>query len=178
VADDAFPQFLVRHASGLQVLAAPDVPEKAELVTAECVEQTIQRLRQYVDVLLVDTAYAFSEPLLAALDLSDLVCLVTAPHLAALRATADTMGVLERLGIPERRVMVALNRTTPGGFDTDQASAFLERTIDVVIPYNKDFDSAADHGLPLVTERPKESSAAALRDLASKTAAAVAAAAA
>jgi MinD-like ATPase involved in chromosome partitioning or flagellar assembly len=103
---------------------------------------------------------------------------VTAPHLAALRATADTIGVLERLGIPERRVMLALNRTTPSGFDTDQAAAFLQRTINVVIPYNKDFDAAADNGLPLVTERPKESSAAALRDLASKIASAVAAAAA
>ena len=178
VSDDAFAQFLVRHASGLQVLAAPDVPEKAELVTAECVEQTIHAFRQMVDILLVDTAYAFSDPLLAALDLKDLVCLVTTPHLAALRATADTMGVLERLGIPERRIMLVLNRTTPSGFDTDQASAFLQRAIDVVIPYNKDFDAAADNGLPLVTHRPKESSAAALRDLASKAALALTAAAA
>ena len=168
-----FAQFFETHSSGVRVLPGSLSPETAELVTVGAVKTALEYMRGQCDFVLVDTAPAFTDVSLAALDQTDCVCVVSAPHLAALRATADLIAVLDRLQLTASR-MVVLNRRTTGGIENAQAAAFLKVPFDMVIPYTEHFDRAADMGRPLVMTTPGNASAIAVVELGGKLAGPVA----
>ena len=169
--DDAFfAQFVGHHASGVRVVVGSESPETAELVTVPTVQQTLDRLRDQADYVLVDTPPGFSDVNLAVLDAAEVICLVTTPHLAALKATNDCLAVLRRLQVPNERVLLILNRTTPRGLDDGQVAEFFKRKPDVVIPYTERFDDAADAGRPFVTSQPTNAGAIKMRELAGRVA--------
>lgn len=172
VDEGTFDQFATGHSSGVRLVAACDLPERAELVTIPLVQKALDYLRNQADYVLVDTPASFSEINLSALDGADAVCVVTAPHIAALKATADCLDVLDKLNIPRARVLLLLNRVTPGGLSNDQVAQFLRRKADLFIPYSAFFDDAADKGRPLATEREKAGSLE-IRDLAKRVVALV-----
>jgi len=171
--DETFGQFVVEHPTGVRLVAGSSSPERAELVTISTVQQTLERLRHEADYTLVDVPPSFAETHLAALDVADAVCLVTAPHVAALKGTADFIDVLAKLEVPRERVMLVLNRHTPTGAANEQVAKFLGWQPDLVVPYNALFDEAANSGRPMVTLYAADASAAKMRELASKIAALV-----
>ena len=109
----------LRHSCGLQILAAPLSPEEGALVGVEMIQRAIDLARNHRHAVLIDLPSTLDEATLAAIDTADVVCVVTAPHLAALRATTDLLATLKEL--ETRRVsLVALNGmtfdlTTPHG---------------------------------------------------------------
>jgi len=166
VTEDDFNQFLADHNSGVRILAAPASPEEAELVSVGAVQQAIDLARGGRDVVVVDLATNLDEITLAALDVTDIVCVVTAPHLASLRSTSDTLAMLTRIGIADERIVVALVRNTAKGIDDAGVAKFLKRKPDVVIPYAEKADAAADLGVPYVLAEPSDKTASALKQLA------------
>jgi pilus assembly protein CpaE len=166
VTDEDFAQYLADHKSGVRVLAAPPSPEEAELVSIAAVQQAIDLARTGRDVVVVDLATKLDEITLAALDVTDIVCVVAAPHLAALRGTSDTLAMLTRLGISNERILVTLVRNTAKGIDDAGVAKFLGRKPDVVVPYSEKADAAADLGVPYVLAEPNDKVTAALKHLA------------
>ncbi len=167
--DDAtFATFLAQDRSGVQICVGSDLPEHAELVTVGAVQQSIDRLRRGSDYLMVDTPASFTQQALAALDSADGACVIAAPHVASMKAGRDCLEVLDKLSFPKERVLLVLNRTTPGGLETDEVSRFFNRRPDVIIPFTPVFDDAADHGRPLVVLHPDNAAAKQLRDLAAR----------
>jgi len=162
-------EFMERHSSGVRVVTATSSPEQAELVSIPMVEQMIERMRESTDFLILDTTPSFSPLNLACMDLAGTICLVTAPELMALKSTADYLTVLTSLGILERqRLLIALNRTTPAGLDTRQATSIIGRDPDAVISYDVFFDEAAKNGRPAVLTIPDRQATRELRGLAGK----------
>jgi pilus assembly protein CpaE len=170
VTDEDFAQLLADHQGGLRVLAAPPSPEEAELVSIAAVQQAIDMARGGRDTVVLDLPAKLDETALAALDLSDVVCVVAAPHLAALRGAADTLATLTRIGVAEERVVVVLDRTTAKGIDDAGSTKFLKHKIDVVVPYAEKADAAADLGVPYVLADPNDKAAVAFRQLATRLA--------
>ena len=60
--------YLLNHSSGLQVLAAPEVPEDGELITAEHISQMLNDLKPLADYIVVDTPQFFHETTLQSLE--------------------------------------------------------------------------------------------------------------
>ena len=166
--EDTFAPLLVEHASGVRVMVGAGAPEQAELVTISTVQQSIERLRDEADYVLVDTPRSFSEVNLAALDMADVIWLVSTPHLTALKATADCLRVLEQIQVPMGGLLHVLNQTAPRGLDPAHVTAVLGRNPDANIPYTPRFDDAANAGRPLVTTHPAEGGAVAIRELAAR----------
>jgi pilus assembly protein CpaE len=166
VTEDDFAQYLAEHQSGVRVLAAPPSPEEAELVSIAAVQQGIDLARGGRDVVVLDLATKLDEITLAALDVTDIICVVTAPHLAAMRSTSDTLAMLTRIGISDDRIVVALVRNSAKGFDDAGVTKFLKRKPDVVVPYTEKADAAADLGVPYVLAEPNDKVATALKQLA------------
>ncbi|TMC30148.1 MAG: response regulator, partial [Chloroflexi bacterium] len=148
--EEDFALYLADHKSGVRILAAPPSPEEAELVSIAAVQQAIDLARGGRDVVVLDLATKLDEVTLASLDVSDVVCVVTAPHLAALRSTSDTLAMLTRIGISDERILVTLVRNTPKGIDDAGVAKFLKRKADVIVPYAEKADAAADLGVPYV----------------------------
>ena len=166
VTEEDFAQFLAEHKSGVRILAAPPSPEEAELVSVGAVQQAIDLGRGGRDAVVLDLAAKLDEITLAALDVTDIVCVVTAPHLAALRSTSDTLAMLTRIGISEERILVALVRTTAKGIDDASVAKFLKRKPDIVVPFAEKADAAADLGVPYILAEPNDKAAIALKQLA------------
>lgn len=166
VTEEDFAQYLADHQSGVRILAAPPSPEEAELVSVGAVQQAIDLARGGRDAVVLDLAAKLDEITLAALDVTDIVCVVAAPHLAALRSTSDTLAMLTRIGISDERILVALVRNTARGIDDAGVAKFLKRKADIVVPFAEKADAAADLGVPYILAEPSDKTAVALRQLA------------
>lgn len=166
VTEDDFNQFLADHKSGVRILAAPPSPEEAELVSVGAVQQAIDLARGGRDTVVLDLATKLDEITLAALDVTDIVCVVTTPHLASLRGTSDTLAMLTRIGIANERILVALVRNTVKGIDDEGIAKFLKRKPDNVVPFAEKADAAADLGVPYVLVEPNDKTAIAMKQLA------------
>ena len=170
VTEEDFAQYLADHKSGVRILAAPPSPEEAELVSVGAVQQAIDLARGGRDAVVLDLAAKLDEITLAALDVTDIVCVVSAPHLAALRSTSDTLAMLTRIGISDERILVALVRNTAKGIDDAGVAKFLKRKADIVVPYAEKADAAADLGVPYILAEPSDKTATALKQLAGRLA--------
>jgi pilus assembly protein CpaE len=169
--DDAtFERYLTQDRSGVKVLAGCDVPERAELVTVPAVQQAIDHLQMQSDYVVIDTPATFSQQVLAALDVADAVIIVTAAHLPSLKATKETLDVLEKLSYPRERSVLVVNRTSGSGVEMDQIARFFNRKSDIVVPFTPACDDAADRGRPLTVLHPDSAAAKVMRDLAAQIA--------
>jgi pilus assembly protein CpaE len=165
-----FERYLTQDRSGVKLLAGCDVPERAELVTVPAVQQAIDRLQMQSDYVVVDTPASFSQQVLAVLDVADGVIIVTAPHLPSLKATKETLDVLEKLSYPKERSVLVVNRTSGSGVEMDQIARFFNRKADIVIPFTPACDDAADRGRPITVLHPDSAAAKVMRDLAAQIA--------
>ncbi len=166
--ESALAKVLQQDRSGVQLVTGSDLPENAELVTVPLVQHAIDHLRSTMDYVIVDTPATFSQQVLAAVDASDAIVIVTEPHLAAMKAAKDWVDVLEKLSYPRERVVIIVNRTTQSGLETDQVARFFNRKPDLVVPFTLVFDEASDRGRPLVALRPDNAASRVLRDLAAQ----------
>lgn len=175
VDDEDLEELVARHPSGVRLLTSSNSPEKAELVTVAATQRALAWLRGQADYVVVDGAPTFSEPNLAAIDAADVICLVTAPRLTALKATQDQLDVLATLAVPVEKTVLCLNRTSPGGLDLERVGAVFKRRPTVVIPYTPAFDDVADLGRPFVLAHPDNATTSAIRELVGKLASVAAA---
>ena len=104
---------IVRHSSGVCILADPPRIEDADLISADQVRDMLATLRSTFDVVVVDTPHQFDEKTLAALEMSDTILLVTLLNLPALKNTQRSIELFARLGILDDRVQLVLSRYLP-----------------------------------------------------------------
>ncbi|MBP2676605.1 MAG: response regulator receiver protein [Deltaproteobacteria bacterium] len=104
---------IVRHSSGVCILADPPRIEDADLISADQVRDMLATLRSTFDVVIVDTPHQFDEKTLAALEMSDTILLVTLLNLPALKNTQRSIELFARLGILDDRVQLVLSRYLP-----------------------------------------------------------------
>jgi pilus assembly protein CpaE len=165
-----FNAYLQQDRSGVRVLAGCDVPERAELVTVPAVQQAIDHLQMQSDYVVIDAPASFSQQVLAALDVADAAVVVTAAHLPSLKATKQTLDVLDKLSFPKERSVLVVNRTSVSGVEMDHVARFFNRKPDIVVPYTEACDDAADRGRPLTVLHPDSAASKAIRDLAARIA--------
>jgi pilus assembly protein CpaE len=104
---------IVRHSSGVCILADPPRIEDADQISADQVRDMLATLRSTFDVVIVDTPHQFDEKTLAALEMSDTILLVTLLNLPALKNTQRSIELFARLGILDDRVQLVLSRYLP-----------------------------------------------------------------
>ena len=104
---------IVRHSSGVCILADPPRIEDADQISADQVRDMLATLRSTFDVVIVDTPHQFDEKTLAALEMSDTILLVTLMNLPALKNTQRSIELFARLGIFDDRVQLVLSRYLP-----------------------------------------------------------------
>ena len=102
-----YGDYLLNHSSGLQVLAAPEVPEDGELITAEHISQMLNDLKPLADYIMVDTPQ-FSTKLLQSLEEADQIILAAVPDLSNLKNVHRCLNVLEKLNLADK-VKIAAN---------------------------------------------------------------------
>ena len=107
---DFLHSLLVKHSSGVYILAEPPMIEDAEEITAPMVRDVLFALRSMFDVIIVDTAHQFDERTLTALEMSDTILLVTLLNIPSLKNTMKCLDLFERLGMRDERVRLVISR--------------------------------------------------------------------
>jgi len=149
--------YMTSYSEQLQVLAAPIRPEQAESVTGPLVSSILKQLRNTYDFIIVDMASSFSEVAIAALDAADIVLLVAALDLPAVKNTKLAMEIMQSLGYEDDKIMLVLNRNnSEGGIDTREVETSLKRAFAVSFPSDgKTVVGSVNKGFPFVVANPE-----------------------
>jgi pilus assembly protein CpaE len=159
--------YTIRHASGLDVLPAPLRPEDAELVTEAKLGRLLEVARGSYDIIVVDTSPFFHGPMLATLDQTDELLLLTSMDVPTLKNVRLSMHTLELLSFPENRVRIILNRATDKvGMKQRDVESALERKIAHSLPQDRAVKIAVNRGQPVVLADSGADFSRAMRELA------------
>jgi len=147
--------YIVRHESGVAVLAAPRDPSEADRIEPPDVTRIIEAVRDNFDTVIVDTPPYLSEVVLAAFDLSDSLYAVATLDLPSVRNMGVFLSTMERLKIPADNVRLILNKAeTDVGINVEQVTKLFPQGFSAVLPYAKEVSKSINLGLPVVAASP------------------------
>jgi len=155
--------FTTRHRSGLDVLAAPLLPEQAELVTETKVLGLIEVAREAYDLIVIDTSPFFYGPMLALLGPTDHLLLLCGLDVPTLKNVRLSLRTLELLGFPAARTNLVLNRVAANvGLTTQDVAEALGTDVRFEIPNDAVVAPAVNRGAAPVLHEPDSEFARAL----------------
>jgi pilus assembly protein CpaE len=162
---------LTRHQDSLMVLAAPPHPDTRERVTPLLVSRIIRTLRENFDFVVIDTAPAFDEQVLTALDETDEVVLVTTLDVPTLKNVKVAVETFDALHIARDNRHLVLNRADDEvGINADKVEGILGMSVDAQISSSLNIAAATNAGSPVIVSDPDHQLSTSVRDLASRLA--------
>lgn len=99
---------------GIWLLASSEDPEVDEMVDAGITNAILQQLRSSFHFTVVDCDKQLNDRTLAVLDAADRIVIVTQLTVSALRSTQRSLGIFRRLGYPNDKLCVVVNRLQSG----------------------------------------------------------------
>jgi pilus assembly protein CpaE len=164
---DKLDDFMLRHPSGLRVLAAPARPDQAVSVTAQMLTTVYSLLRNEYDFVVVDTPPAFTSEVIATVDVATWICMIAMFDALSLKNTRLGLDTLELMGHPAEQVRVVLNRAgTNVGISDSDAVQILGRTPDVLVPSDREIPVSINDGVPITLSGSRSLAALAINSLA------------
>ena len=158
---------LTRHQESLMVLAAPSHPDVRDRVTPTLVSQVLRTLRQTYDYVVLDTAPAFDEQTLTALDETDEIVIVATLDVPTLKNVKVACETLDMLNIAADRRHLLLNRADDEvGISADRVEGILGMRPVVRVATSLDVAASTNSGQPIVSKSPDHPTSAAILELA------------
>jgi len=134
---DLLNGFVTKHASGLEVLASPDMCAPPHKGTPEEIEYIMTFLRTQYDYILVDSSVAYTETLPALLHCSDEICMISTPDVAALRDLARHIEHLSLNDSVTGKLRIIINRSTSNdAVSAEQIAELVRFPVYIAIPNN------------------------------------------
>jgi pilus assembly protein CpaE len=159
--------FMLRHPSGLRVLAAPVKPDQASSVSPGLMLDVYSLLRREYDFVIVDTPPSFTPEVIATIDNASALCLVVMLDALSLKNARLGLETLDLMGFPEDKVRILLSRAgTSVGVSESDAVEIMGRPLDVLVPSDRSVSRSLGDGVPLVISQPKSEVAKAYESLA------------
>jgi pilus assembly protein CpaE len=175
---DIVEEVMLKHsASGLHILAAPSRPEYAEKVSSAQFTKVLEYLRQMYAYVVVDTATLLTDATLAAIDVSDLVVLVTTQDIPSIKNCRLFLDLSQTLGIDRERILFVMNRFDKRiNITPDRVTDNLKQEVVSVIPLDEGTATkAVNRGVPFVLDGKNQPAARGVFSLAESVRARVAA---
>lgn len=166
--EELMDEYLVTHFSGVRVLPAPIKPEYAEYITSAHVEKIIKTLKESYHYIVIDSSASFHETVLASLDMSDRILLVSTLDLPTIKNIKSGIDVMESLHYQSEKVSVILNKASEQfGIKYRDFEATLKRDIWAYVPEDSQtVITSANKGFPFVMTRTETKVAKAVTDMA------------
>jgi pilus assembly protein CpaE len=124
--------FVMKHSSGLHVLAAPDSFGNGTKTSESALESTLDFLREEYDLVVVDCPPGLNAYNIGAIDRADAVFLVAAPELPSIRNLARYLEHLKRFNCPKEKTRIVINRYDKRAMIRDEQ---IEKTIRMPISF-------------------------------------------
>jgi pilus assembly protein CpaE len=175
---DVVEDVMIKHAaSGLHILAAPSRPEHAEKVTGSQFTKVLECLRRWYSYVVVDTATLLTDVTLAAIDVSDVLVLVTTQDIPSIKNCRLFLDLSQTLGIERERILFVMNRFDKRiNITPDRVTENLKQEVVSVIPFDEQtVMKAVNRGVPFVLDNKNQPAARGIFSLAESVRARVAA---
>jgi pilus assembly protein CpaE len=157
---------VTHHESGLDAAAAPAEPSDADRIPGSAISELLKVSKRVYDYIIVDTPPAFTEHVLAAFDLSDLLVLIATLDIPAVKNLRLTLDTLDLLGNSKDSRIVVLNRSDAKvGLRAEDVVAAIKTDIAIMVPSSVAVPASVNRGVPLVLDEPKHPVSVAFRDL-------------
>ncbi|MGZ4454621.1 MAG: AAA family ATPase [Nocardioides sp.] len=168
---DQLEGLLTRHQESLQVLAAPSHPDVRDRVSPALISRVLRTLRESFDYVVVDTAPAFDEQTLTALDETDECVIVATLDVPTLKNVKVALETLEMLNIARGHRHLLLNRADDAvGIGADKVEAILGMSVAAQVATALEIAAATNAGTPIVSGTPDHAASVAVRGLAARLA--------
>ncbi len=142
--------------NGVHILAAPNKPELAELVSPAGVERIMCACRGVYDFTLVDTPAFIDENVLSALEMSDLVLLIAALDLPSIKNIKKGLDILRALKLMERTRLIINRSSNAIGIEVRDIERVLDIKVKAEIPSDGKLAVASlNQGIPFVKMNPR-----------------------
>jgi pilus assembly protein CpaE len=159
--------YTTKHPSGLDVLPAPLRPEDAELVTEAKLTRLLEVAKESYDAIVVDTSPFFHGPMLATLDRTDELLLLSSLDVPTLKNLRLALQTLELLSFPKQRVKIVLNRANSKvGMKQNEVEGALGMKIRFEIPSDRAVPLAVNRGKPVILDEEGADVSKAIRQMA------------
>lgn len=141
----------------------PGAPE----VDSDAVGPVISALRTGFPFVIVDIGAQYSDHSVAALDRSDLICLVTGLDVVGIRHLSKALDTLIEIGIPRDRLRIVLNRAdSKVGIEASDVKRVLDIEVHAEIPSSRLVPTSLNKGMPVYTSEPRSEVAKSIGSLA------------
>jgi pilus assembly protein CpaE len=158
---------LTTYQDTMSALVAPVQPDAKDTIPAALVGRILGLLKQHFDHVVVDTAPAFDEYVLQALDETDDLLLVTTLDVPTLKNVKVAVETLDLLNFPKSRRHLVLNRADDKvGLAPDKVESTLKMKIAASIPTSFQVAHATNSGEPITGAQPKHAVSQAITRLA------------
>jgi pilus assembly protein CpaE len=159
--------YTTHHDSGVEVVAAPALPEEAELISLPKLVRLLEVAREAYDVVIVDTGPFLHGPILTAIDHTDRLLLMATLDVPTLRSVRQSLQTLDLISFPSERVAMVLNRATAqAGLKRGDVEAALDVRIRFTIPDDPAAQLAVNRGAPALVVEPRSEFSQSIRQLA------------
>lgn len=143
---------LMRHESGLSVLAAPPRPELADEIQAGQVRNVLKHLKQRFAYVIVDTSSVMDDTVLAILDMTDILLAVATSDIPSIKDARLLFDLLEILQFPRENILFVLNKSDrKSGITPEAVSENLKHPVECEIPPDeRTVANSINRGVPLL----------------------------
>jgi len=125
---------MIASASGIHVLAAPDLPHP-EPVEPNRLHEVLQYARMAYDWVVVDLPSIFHRVSLLTVSESDRAFLISTSELASLHLARKAVKLLNHLGFDSQRYQILINRVDKrDGFNSNDLTKLFDCRVDVSLP--------------------------------------------
>jgi pilus assembly protein CpaE len=154
---DVVDSVLVKHGSGVTVLAAPMAGTfDGTTLSRHMVQSILETLREHYQYTVVDTGYTNLESTLAAMDYADTILIVLGMDLPRLRDGKQYLKNLVAANYPKEKIRVVVNRSTGSKeISAAEVESILEFPVAIQIPNDEALvNSSINLGQPFVLSSP------------------------
>lgn len=143
--------FLTLHETGLYVICGPKSPADADSVTGPEISHLLRRLASEFQYVVVDTTPGLADHVLAAMDESDDLVLVTSMDVPGVRSLRKELDALTDLHmVPDNRYVVLNFTDLRSGLSVADVEATLGTSVDLTLPRSKATPASVNQGVPLL----------------------------
>ncbi|MDD2620719.1 MAG: response regulator [Syntrophomonadaceae bacterium] len=142
--------------NGVHILAAPNKPELAELVTVEGIEKIIKSCRDNYDFTFIDTPSFIDENILTALEMTDLVLLITTLDLPTIKNVKKGIEILKTLKLLSKTRLILNHSSQVAGIEVWDVERVLDLKVKGKIPSDSKLAlSSLNQGTAIIKSNPK-----------------------
>jgi pilus assembly protein CpaE len=143
--------FLHVHTSGAKVLCAPTRVEDSEQLTPERVRKILDVLARTFDYVIVDLPRTFDDRVVTALDMANMIMLVTNYDVPCLKSTKVCLDTLRSWRYSEDKLKLVINHANrTNGLGPGEAEGALDYPVFWKVPSDFAVAGTSNHGKPFV----------------------------